>query len=89
MPTRKGKGDFDNLYRGKTVSAVTTGLHGVVGDGMAGSWCDVNQGSRSGKRTVFMAEDGPKNCPEGDRALVVAQKRGNSRGAKEGREVEA
>jgi hypothetical protein len=89
MPTRKGTGDFDDLYRGKTVSALTTGLHGVVGDGMAGSWSDVNQGSRSGKRREIMTEAGPKSPPEGDRALVVAQKRGNSRGAKGGREVEA
>ena len=28
-------------------------------------------------------------CPEGDRASVVAQKRGNARGAKGGRKVEA
>jgi hypothetical protein len=28
-------------------------------------------------------------CPKGDRASVVAQKRGNARGAKGGRKVEA
>jgi len=85
---RRGKGDSDDLYCVRTVSVIT-GLHRVIGEGMAGSWGDVNQGSRAGKRKAFMAEVGPKSNPEGDRALVVAKKRGNSRGAKGGREVEA
>ncbi len=89
MLSRKGQGDFDDLYRGKTVSAVTTGMHGVIGDGTVGSWGDVNQGSRSGERKEFMTGVGPKSLPEGDRASVVARKRGNARGAKGGRKVEA
>jgi hypothetical protein len=86
---RKGEGDSDDLYCVETVSAIMTGLHGVFGDGMGGSCGDVNQGSRAGVRKAFMTEVGPKSYPEGDRALVVAKKRGNSRGAKGGREVEA
>ena len=35
----------------------------------------------------FMTEVGPKSHPEGDRALIVAKKRGNARGAKGGREL--
>jgi hypothetical protein len=29
-------------------------MHGVGGDRMAGSWSDMNQGSRTGKRTAFI-----------------------------------
>jgi len=56
---------------------------------MEGSCCDVNQGSRSGQRREFMSQSALKSPPEGDRVLVVAQKRGNSRGAKGDRKVEA
>lgn len=35
-----------------------------------------------------MTESGPKSPPEGDRVLIVAEKRGNSRGAKGDRKVE-
>jgi hypothetical protein len=74
----------------ETVS-VAAGMDGVFGDGTAGSWCDVNQGSRSGNndRVHDLAPAGSEEpYPEGDRALVVAKKRGNARGAKGGREVE-
>lgn len=84
----KGKGNFGDLSCGKTVG-VTSGVHGVVGDGMERSWCDVNQGSRSGKGGRSWTEIGPKSPPEGDRVLVIAKKRGNSRGAKGDRKVEA
>jgi hypothetical protein len=57
----------------------------VGGDRMVGSWCDMNQGSLFGKGTAFMIRRGF----EGDRASIVAQKRGNARGAKGGRKVEA
>ena len=61
------------------------------GDRMVGSWSDMNQGSPLGEGTAFMtsrrSEEQP--CPKGDRAFVVAQKRGNARGAKGGRKVEA
>ena len=65
-------------------------MHRVVGDRMVGSWSDMNQGSRPGKGTVFMDRRRPEElCPGGDRAFVVAKKRGNARGAKGGRKVEA
>ena len=70
--------------------SVGTGVHGVGGDRMVGSWSDMNQGSRFGRGTAFMTGRGSEEpCPKGDRAFVRAQKRGNARGAKEGRKVEA
>jgi hypothetical protein len=64
-------------------------MHGVVGDRMLGSWSDMNQGSRTGKGTAFMAcRRSEELNPGGDRASVVARKRGNARGAKGGRKVE-
>jgi hypothetical protein len=66
------------------------GMHGVVGDRMVGSWSDMNQGSRAGKeRRSWPLRRPEEPCPEGDRASVVARKRGNARGAKGGRKVEA
>ena len=60
------------------------------GDRMVGSWCDMNQGSRFGKGTAFMNRRGSEEpCPKGDRASIVAPNRGNTRGAKGGRKVEA
>ena len=58
---------------------------------MVGSWSDMNQGSRVGKGAAFMdCHGGPEEPrPEGDRASVVVKKRGNARGAKGGRKVEA
>ena len=74
---------------GETVS-VGNGMHGVGGDRMVGSWSDMNQGSRSGKeRCSWLHVEPEEPRPEGDRACVVAQKRGNARGAKAGRKVEA
>ena len=68
----------------------TIGTHGVVGDRMVRSWSDRNQGSRAGEGAAFMAADRAEEPrPEGDRACVVVQKRGNARGAKAGRKVEA
>jgi len=65
------------------------GMHGVVGDRMVGSWSDMNQGSRAGKeRRSWLQTEPEEPCPEGDRASVVARKRGNARGAKGGRKVE-
>lgn len=57
------------------------GVYRVVGDGMAGSWSDVNEGSPAGIRS----DD--ESSPAGDRASVVAKKRGNARGAKGGRKT--
>ena len=90
-PTREGQGNFGDPCCGKTVS-VAAGVDGMLGDGTAGSWCDVNQGSRSGKGDGVHgpAREGPEEpCPEGDRASVRAKKRGNARGAKGGRKVKA
>ena len=57
---------------------------------MVGNWSDMNRGSQTGEGTAFMAAKGPEElCPGGDRAFIVAKKRGNARGAKGGRKVEA
>ena len=89
MPTGKEQGDSVDRPCGQTVSA-RTGVQGVCGDRMVGSWRDMNQGSRAGKGTAFMAGRRPEEpCPAGDRASIVAKRRGNARGAKGGREVEA
>jgi hypothetical protein len=65
-------------------------MPGVIGDRMVRSWGDMNQGSRAGKERRSWPQVGPEeSCPEGDRASIVAQKRGNARGAKGGRKVEA
>ena len=85
----KGERKFRDLSLASTVSS-RIGMHGVVGDRMVGSWRDMNQGSRTGKGTAFMICGRPEElCPGGDRASVVAKKRGNARGAKGGRKVEA
>jgi len=61
----------------------------VGGDRMVGSWSDMNQGSRTGEGTAFMVCRRPEELYSGgDRAFVVARKRGNARGAKGGRKVE-
>jgi hypothetical protein len=89
--TREGQGDSGNLSHVETVS-VRTGVYGVVGDGMAGSWGDVNEGSRGrvssgGVHDLRSRSEEPH--PERDRASVGAKKRGNARGAKGGRDMEA
>src|ERR1700745_2649495 len=66
------------------------GMHGVVGDRVVGRWSDMNQGSRSGEeRRSWLLTEPEKTWPEGGRASVEARKRGNTRGAKGGRKVEA
>jgi len=87
-PAREGQGNSGNPSRVQTVSAAA-GIDGMVGDGMAGSWSDVNQGSRAGKGAAFMAQRHEEPRPEGDRASIGAKKRGNARGAKGGRKVNA
>ena len=85
----KGERKFRGLSLESTVSS-KIGMHGVVGDRMVRGWSDMNQGSRSGKERRSWPLGGPEEpCPEGDRASVVARKRGNARGAKGGRKVEA
>ena len=88
--SRPGKGlrQLRGLTCGETVSA-ETGVHRVGGDRMVGSWSDMNQGSRAGKeRRSWLQVEPEEPRPEGDRASVVASKRGNARGAKGGRKVE-
>jgi hypothetical protein len=90
-PTREGQGNSGDPRCVKTVSAAG-GMDGVFGDGMAGSWCDVNQGSRFGKRNSVhgcASAWSEELCPEGDRVSVVVKKRGNARGAKGDRKVKA
>ena len=85
----KGERKIRDLSLESTVSR-KIGMHGVGGDRMVGSWSDMNQGSRSGEERRSWPHRGPEEpCPEGDRASVVARKRGKARGAKGGRKVEA
>ena len=91
MPTREGQGDSGDSRLGETVSE-TGEMYGVIGDGMAGSWGDVNEGSRNragsgGVHGLPSRSEEPR--PERDRASVRAKKRGNARGAKGGRDMEA
>ena len=91
MLTREGHGNFGAPCCVETVSAAE-GMDGVFGDGMAGSWSDVNQGSRAGKRSSVhgsASAEPEEPRPEGDRASIVAKKRDNARGAKGGRKVKA
>ena len=84
----KGERQFRDLSLARAVSR-TIGMHRVVGDRMVWSWRDMNQGSRTGKGTAFMVGRRPEELyPGGDRASVVAKKRGNARGVKGGRKVE-
>jgi hypothetical protein len=86
---RKGERKIRDLSLESTVSS-KVGMHGVVGGRMVGSWSDMNQGSRAGEeRRSWLRAEPEEPCPEGDRASVVAKKRGNARGAKGGRKVEA
>jgi hypothetical protein len=88
-PAREGRTAISQPIPGEH-SEQRIGMHRVVGDRMVGSWSDMNQGSRPGKGTVFMVRQRPEELyPGGDRAFVVAKKRGNARGAKGGRKVEA
>jgi hypothetical protein len=85
----KGKRSIRDLSLERAVSS-KIGMHGVIGDRMVRSWSDMNQGSRPRKGTAFMVWKRPEElCLGGDRATVVARKRGNTRGAKGGRKVEA
>lgn len=84
-PTREGQGNFGDPSCGETVDA-GAGMHGVVGDRMAGSCGDVNQGSRSVERTGNQANS-PEEGTEGDRVPVGAKKSRNGDGAKGNREA--
>jgi len=57
---------------------------------MVGRCREVNQGSRAGNSDGVHGRQRPEEpCPEGDRASIGATKRGNARGAKGGRDMEA
>ena len=87
----KGERPFRDLSLASAVGS-RLGMHRVVGDRMVRSWSDMNQGSRTGKGTAFMVSRRPEElCPGGDRASVVAKKRGNcpwSQGRQEGGDAE-
>ena len=87
-PARGGRGDFGDPRCVESVSAAL-GMGGVFGDGMAGSWSDVNQGSPALERNGVHGPEARRTGPEGDRASIGARKRGNARGAKGGRKVKA
>ena len=88
-PSREGRAAIARPIPGENREQ-QIGMHRVVGDRMVRSWSDMNQGSRTGKGTLFMDRGRPEELyPGGDRASVVAKKRGNARGAKGGRKVEA
>jgi hypothetical protein len=77
-----------SLLRRNRVGSIRE-VHVVVRDGMAGREGDVNQGSRTGEASAFMTEGSEEPSPGGDRVSVVVKKRGNARGAKGDREVDA
>ena len=66
------------------VRPVSPWFNRVVGDGMGTKGVYVKQGDLFGVRTVFV-----RAGRAGVRASVVARKRGNARGAKGRRKVEA
>ena len=71
-------------------SRAAAGRHGVVEDGTVGKWREISRESPAGAEPVFMTEDGPKSRRRrAVRAFVVALKRGNARGAKGRRKMEA
>ena len=87
-PAREGRGPLRRPSAWAEREHVL-GVCGVVGDGMERSEGEVNQGSRAGSRNGVHGRRPEEPCPEGDRALVRATKRGNARGAKGGREMES
>jgi hypothetical protein len=72
------------------VSSAALGCHGVVEDGMVGKWCEVSRESPAGAELVFMVQRDPKSRRRrAVRASIVASKRGNARGAKGRRKMDA
>jgi hypothetical protein len=88
LPCEREKRLRRSLLRENRVGS-TREVQVVVRDGMAGRAGDVNQGSRTGEASAFMTAGSEEPSPGGDRASVRAKKRGNARGAKGGREVDA
>ena len=71
-------------------SSAVEEVHVVVEDGTVGKWCELSRESPAGADPEFMVGNGPKNWSRrAVRASVVALKRGNARGAKGCRKMEA
>jgi hypothetical protein len=71
-------------------SRVAAGRHGVVEDGTVGKWCELSRESPAGAEPEFMAPVGPKSRRgRAVRASIVVKKRGNARGAKGRRKMDA
>src|ERR1700679_1668234 len=71
-------------------SSASRGVPGVVEDGMAGQRHEKSRESPAEAAPEFMALGGPKSrCRRAVRASIVARKRGNARGAKGCRKMEA
>ena len=65
------------------VSSASAGWHGVVEDGMVGTWRELSRESLAEADLEFMTRKGPKSRGrQAVRASVVVRKRGNARGAK-------
>jgi len=60
----KGQRQLRDLDYGEH-SERRTGVHGVGGDRMVGSWGGMNQGSRSGEGAAFMAAGGARRTAPG------------------------
>ena len=72
------------------VSSAALGCHGVVEDRMVGKWCELSRESQAEAEPEFMIENDPKNRRRrAVRASIVALKRGNARGAKGRRKMDA
>jgi len=71
-------------------SSAADEVHGVVEDGMVGKWCELSRESPAGAEPEFMTHDGSEEPGHGAvRAPIVVSKRGNARGAKGSRKMEA
>src|SRR6188768_3422445 len=72
------------------VSSAASGYHGVVEDGMVGRWCELSRESPVEQRRSSWSLGDPKNRRhEAVRASIVVRKRGNARGAKGRRKMDA
>lgn len=88
-PTCKGQGNFDNLCRERNSERGHN--RGAWGGWRWNGWKLERResGIMIRERTGFMTGNGRENRPEDDRILIVVKKRGNFRGAKGDRKVEA
>ena len=62
----------------------------MVEDGMVEKWCELSRESPAGEEPVFMIQSDPKSRRRrAVRASIVVLKRGNARGAKGRRKMDA